>query len=60
MNKELKPCPFCGGEALVKRNFYGNYYIACNNENCLCVVFTIVFTRKSEAVNAWNRRAVNE
>ena len=56
MKNKLKPCPFCGGEATIKRNLYGDYYIACNNKNCLCVAFTIIFARESEAIGVWNRR----
>ena len=56
MSEELKPCPFCGGAATVKRNSYGSYYAVCNSDDCLCVAMTIVFATEFEAVTAWNRR----
>lgn len=53
---ELKPCPFCGGEAVC----YGGslednnrVYIACVNH---CVEQRHI-RNKDEAIEAWNRRA---
>ena len=58
MAKELKPCPFCGGEA------------DCNNTGCMtrdgdplwwveclsCGINTGGHTRRKQAVKMWNRR----
>jgi hypothetical protein len=30
---ELKPCPFCGGEAEIKR-FFGEYFLSVGCEKC--------------------------
>ena len=59
MTEELKPCPFCGGEAHMirdklttspKREIY--YRVVCSK--CPCVIG--VFMYEDEAVEAWNRR----
>lgn len=57
MNKELKPCPFCGGEA------------DCNDSGCMqggvfkwavecpeCGVISHCFDTETEAIEAWNTR----
>ena len=51
---ELKPCPFCGGEAS-KRLFYrGKYRVHCN----VCDAHSgDVCNTEAEAVKAWNTRA---
>lgn len=61
MNKELKPCPFCGGEAEVKKS-----------KQCLAIAYTVVCKDKlcrgrsykcvraeHIAIEMWNRRANN-
>lgn len=69
MSKELKPCPFCGGEAVVKavNKNYG-FTIWCK---CKCGAKTVGYcpntdnedstlesieSCKNRAVEAWNRR----
>lgn len=49
---ELESCPFCGGEAEIWGSPYG-YAILCSE----CLVETITYKTKSEAIAAWNRRA---
>lgn len=65
-NKELKPCPFCGGAARLReyRTFDGlisgittRYYVKC--EACRIEVPTLGYESDSEAVKAWNRRNKN-
>ena len=61
---ELKPCPFCGGEAVIneipphKHTFVnmpdceGFTYIECTGCGC-----TIGADTTQQAIEAWNRRA---
>ncbi|MDO4301662.1 MAG: Lar family restriction alleviation protein [Clostridia bacterium] len=60
---KLKPCPFCGGEAvLVNINVSGindvpnPFEIHCKN----CKSCSDWFTTEQKAVSAWNRRTNNE
>lgn len=56
--KELKPCPFCGGRAIL--NIIGNkYYVDCNAKigECPCIPKTFDFDVAEDAIEAWNRRA---
>lgn len=59
---ELKPCPFCGGEAKLVYSMPYNFVMCAK-----CKVFgkTIVdryeqADGKAEAIEAWNRRATHE
>lgn len=55
---ELKPCPFCGGEAKFKsfksRGIFGTvaYYVECS----VCKIRTELRLDMTEPVEAWNRR----
>lgn len=52
---ELKPCPFCGGEANHYHHAFtcAEHYICCDE----CGAKSDVYFTKAEAVSAWNRRA---
>lgn len=54
---ELKPCPFCGGEAetLTADSMHGGYLfgIMCND----CRSRGDVYDTEAEAIEAWNTRA---
>ena len=58
---ELKPCPFCGGKALLSHDYEGTgaSYVRCQK----CGLESIRFIRSFEiasddrAVEYWNRRA---
>lgn len=57
MPEELKPCPFCGGEAKFGANKSccgRTVRIDCTNPECGGCVTT--FSSKAEATKAWNRR----
>ena len=63
---ELKPCPFCGGDAVLEPlNTRKGYEatIQCNG-HCILYMSTITYDTEEEAVeavvNAWNRRSDNE
>lgn len=53
---ELKPCPFCGGEAEVVKNpdFVD---VSCKNINCRGYACCLHHKKKKDAIEAWNRRA---
>ena len=61
---ELKPCPFCGGEAYIDReDCYGvqdDYYMVHCEKCSLQFGFCSMFESEEEAIEAWNRRADNE
>ena len=63
---ELKPCPFCGGEAVLEPYKSRKGYeasIQCNG-GCILHMVTITYDTEEEAIEAvttaWNRRATDE
>lgn len=60
---ELKPCPFCGGEAEVKKSTFGNSqgYARIVCKSCLASTknfnMSLDYCAVYEAIKAWNRRA---
>ena len=61
---KLKPCPFCGGEAVLKRDRIGLYCVKCTNCGCM-TTFQFDFgegeeVSKKKAADVWNRRPDNE
>lgn len=61
-HNELKPCPFCGKHAYIgqRKRIAGDRFTAlCSNSTCAASGATKYFYRRSEAVEAWNRRAEN-
>ena len=50
MKNKLKPCPFCGGKAVLKVN-----YVKCTQ----CYARTGQYDIQEEAKKSWNTRAVN-
>lgn len=55
MTNELKPCPFCGGEAETF-HWRGEWWIACDNDGCENRVETLERATEAEAIAAWNTR----
>ena len=49
----LKPCPFCGGEALLRDNLSELWWFVCKQ----CDMETSGETTEAAAIAAWNRRA---
>lgn len=53
---ELKPCPFCGGEAIIDDCGEHRYFVRCTK---CSINQDKLFTQKCDAARAWNRRANN-
>ncbi len=60
--EKLKPCPFCGGEAIVEETKSTTYFkrelpyrVKC--KMCHCALAYQFFASEQEAIAAWNRRA---
>ena len=56
---ELKPCPFCGGEAEIEEIYYTfwhlkTYYVRCTRCGCRTME-----DNKEYAIQDWNRRINN-
>lgn len=62
---KLKPCPFCGGEAIlltcsrlyILEQNKGRRAVFCVNDDCGAVMYG---STQREAIDAWNRRTNNE
>jgi Lar family restriction alleviation protein len=49
---KLKPCPFCGSIAELKRNDDYCHYVECSK----CFTFNMQHSTEAEAIEAWNTR----
>jgi hypothetical protein len=54
---ELRPCPFCGGEAEADFPCAEGFSIHCPNPNCAVISETEPELSESEAAALWNRRS---
>lgn len=56
---EMKPCPFCGAPAMLRKHEerIKPFFVRCGNLDCRLIVATDYFATKDEAIEAWNRRA---
>ena len=50
---DLKPCPFCGGEAYSDKIGKPLFTIRCTNIDCYAEISKVSY---EEAINAWNTR----
>lgn len=52
---ELKPCPFCGGKAmLIWLPYSRKIFVKCAEQ---CCKQNTIYKSREEAIEAWNRRA---
>ena len=61
-NSELKPCPFCGGEAEIKKQQHilnDVYSVVCKDKVCRGRAVKPLVDKEA-AIVAWNRRAADE
>ena len=58
--RELKRCPFCGGEAELRKHINGRgleqHYVECLNCDCDMNVSTYSYNTVEEAIKVWNTR----
>lgn len=57
----LLPCPFCGGSATMEQTEGNRWSVGCDNSDepsCMGYQSLTTFDRRSNAVKAWNTRAV--
>lgn len=57
---KLKPCPFCGGKVTVSmhNNRFTEWWL-CSCQKCHISQTGSKYTFRFEAVDAWNRRAID-
>ena len=70
MTDKLKCCPFCGAEAVIEEveNAVGPigsvcFSVGCNSQDeeaCMGYQNLTTFSRKSDAIKAWNKRSNND
>ena len=55
----LMDCPFCGGKVRAVQNSHNQYYVVCNQCDCIWWAkskYPMENTDKKMVINAWNRR----
>lgn len=60
---KIKPCPFCGGKAVLKQiqgGSYHPYYVRCNSKECFTNASTDIFASPESAIRVWNHRPGEE
>lgn len=53
---ELKPCPFCGGDAVAGSNFDNDHYVMCGADCDRCGGMVGYMKTEMAAIENWNRR----
>ena len=56
---ELKPCPFCGGKAMIHRQIKNGEEVGSKVIciDCLAMMYSAEANSAEENIEAWNRRA---
>ena len=55
---DLKPCPFCGGQAELFKGKFGFWHVKCGGRpECSVLPLTNSASTEAEAIAAWNSRA---
>lgn len=59
MSEELKPCPFCGGDArIIAKPYEPKVCVGCDDDTCLGFSgLGWLYDSEKEATEDWNRRA---
>lgn len=64
VNTELKPCPFCGGEAKVEyipEAYFDKFIAHCKSSKCIAFYLGYgdegLFSTEEKAITAWNKRS---
>lgn len=57
---ELKPCPFCGGEAFAGSNFDNDHYVMCGADCDKCGGMVGYMKTEMAAIENWNRRTPSD
>ena len=57
MSEKLKPCPFCGNEAVLMTHYdtvhkENSHFVACS----YCGIRTLHYVAQHYAINTWNER----
>lgn len=62
MTDKLKPCPFCGGEAVIREHMGELYICPIHERNCIMRPDTWLLSSKplKNQIKAWNRRVEND
>ena len=63
MMDELKPCPFCGGEAVIESSLItkDGCFIGCNKYGCRGTVRNgVLYPNRETATIAWNTRHIEK
>ena len=57
MKCELKPCPFCGEDAIKTYNTVYGFQVYCSNVECILNDLLMVgMDTEEDSFNAWNQR----
>lgn len=53
---ELKSCPFCGADGVIREYDNKTFVASCKN----CGIELLYFETEQEAIEAWNRRVSDD